>query len=374
MAERFGFDVDVPRCRMGHRRSGRDLCREACRRQGAPDQGGVRHPQRDRDRRDQRCRAPCAPRSMPPAIRRCCSSMASPRSARSISARTNGASIAPSPARRRASCCPPASASCRSARRRWRPPRPQVTCRCYFSFEDMIKHQRHRLFPLHAADAAAARPARFARPDLRGRPGEHLRPPSPPRRGRAQGGRRLGPAALRQGAEVALRHGQRDPSCRKAWTAPRWSGAPTTAYNTSLGIGLSKVAGKVFRIGHLGWLNEVMVLRRAVGGRNGAARLRREGRSRARASALRSSISACRHGRRSPRRPEQTSGRTSMSHTIHHLRKLRLQRSELAVPGSNPDDDRQGGRRAPPTSSSSTSRTPWRRRTRSGRAGTSSRR
>jgi alanine-glyoxylate transaminase/serine-glyoxylate transaminase/serine-pyruvate transaminase len=31
------------------------------------------------------------------------------------------------------------------------------------------------------------------------------------------------------------------------------------AYNTSLGVGLSKVAGKVFRIGHLGWLNEVMV-------------------------------------------------------------------------------------------------------------------
>ncbi|MEO5759148.1 MAG: aminotransferase class V-fold PLP-dependent enzyme [Mesorhizobium sp.] len=31
-------------------------------------------------------------------------------------------------------------------------------------------------------------------------------------------------------------------------------------YQTSLGGGLSKVAGKVFRIGHLGWLNEVMVL------------------------------------------------------------------------------------------------------------------
>jgi alanine-glyoxylate transaminase / serine-glyoxylate transaminase / serine-pyruvate transaminase len=31
------------------------------------------------------------------------------------------------------------------------------------------------------------------------------------------------------------------------------------AYNTSLGTGLSKVAGKVFRIGHLGWLNEGMV-------------------------------------------------------------------------------------------------------------------
>jgi len=31
-------------------------------------------------------------------------------------------------------------------------------------------------------------------------------------------------------------------------------------YQTSLGGGLNKVMGKVFRIGHLGWLNEVMVL------------------------------------------------------------------------------------------------------------------
>jgi alanine-glyoxylate transaminase/serine-glyoxylate transaminase/serine-pyruvate transaminase len=31
-------------------------------------------------------------------------------------------------------------------------------------------------------------------------------------------------------------------------------------YNMSLGSGLSKVAGKVFRIGHLGDLNEPMVL------------------------------------------------------------------------------------------------------------------
>ncbi|MBT1157027.1 aminotransferase class V-fold PLP-dependent enzyme [Aminobacter anthyllidis] len=30
-------------------------------------------------------------------------------------------------------------------------------------------------------------------------------------------------------------------------------------YQTSLGVGLSKVAGKVFRIGHLGWVNEVMM-------------------------------------------------------------------------------------------------------------------
>lgn len=41
-----------------------------------------------------------------------------------------------------------------------------------------------------------------------------------------------------------------------------------TAYNRydlSLGGGLSRLAGKVFRIGHLGWLNEIMVLQ-ALGG------------------------------------------------------------------------------------------------------------
>jgi alanine-glyoxylate transaminase/serine-glyoxylate transaminase/serine-pyruvate transaminase len=37
------------------------------------------------------------------------------------------------------------------------------------------------------------------------------------------------------------------------------------AYNLSLGSGLSKVAGKVFRIGHLGYINELMVLS-SIGG------------------------------------------------------------------------------------------------------------
>jgi alanine-glyoxylate transaminase/serine-glyoxylate transaminase/serine-pyruvate transaminase len=33
-----------------------------------------------------------------------------------------------------------------------------------------------------------------------------------------------------------------------------------TRFNVSLGAGLSKLAGKVFRIGHLGDLNEPMIL------------------------------------------------------------------------------------------------------------------
>ena len=36
-------------------------------------------------------------------------------------------------------------------------------------------------------------------------------------------------------------------------------------YNMSLGSGLTKVAGKVFRIGHLGNLNEIMVLQALAG-------------------------------------------------------------------------------------------------------------
>jgi alanine-glyoxylate transaminase/serine-glyoxylate transaminase/serine-pyruvate transaminase len=36
-------------------------------------------------------------------------------------------------------------------------------------------------------------------------------------------------------------------------------------YNLSLGTGLAKVMGKVFRIGHLGWLNEVMVAQALAG-------------------------------------------------------------------------------------------------------------
>jgi alanine-glyoxylate transaminase/serine-glyoxylate transaminase/serine-pyruvate transaminase len=38
-----------------------------------------------------------------------------------------------------------------------------------------------------------------------------------------------------------------------------------TKYNMSLGMGLNKVAGKVFRIGHLGDLNEIMCLQAIAG-------------------------------------------------------------------------------------------------------------
>ena len=70
----------------------------------------------------------CAASWMTSSTLRCCSSTASVRSPRSTSGWTNGVSTSPSPARRRASCCRPASRSSASARRRWRPARPR-NCR-----------------------------------------------------------------------------------------------------------------------------------------------------------------------------------------------------------------------------------------------------
>ena len=51
-------------------------------------------------------------------------------------------------------------------------------------------------------------------------------------------------------------------------------------YNLALGAGLSQVAGKLFRIGHLGDLNELMLLGAIAGRRDGHARCRHRGRAR----------------------------------------------------------------------------------------------
>jgi alanine-glyoxylate transaminase/serine-glyoxylate transaminase/serine-pyruvate transaminase len=49
------------------------------------------------------------------------------------------------------------------------------------------------------------------------------------------------------------------------WGVPGAVLGPHSDAKFIIGGGLNKVAGKVFRIGHLGWLNEIMVLQ-ALGG------------------------------------------------------------------------------------------------------------
>ena len=92
--------------------------------------------------------------------------------------------------------------------------------RAYFDFADHMKANADRLLPLYAGAAAAPRPARVARHPPGGGARQCLRPAPPPRRGRARRGRGLGAQALRQGAEMAFRHRDRDHGAGRASTAP----------------------------------------------------------------------------------------------------------------------------------------------------------
>ena len=49
-------------------------------------------------------------------------------------------------------------------------------------------------------------------------------------------------------------------------------------FDVSLGAGLGKVAGKVFRVGHLGWINDLMLVG-ALAGRGDRSHLRRSARA-----------------------------------------------------------------------------------------------
>jgi alanine-glyoxylate transaminase/serine-glyoxylate transaminase/serine-pyruvate transaminase len=131
--------------------------------------------------------------------------------------------------------------------------------RCFFDFEDMIKTNKDGFFPYTPAMTLI------------------------------RGLRASVDMLLEEGLEnVFARHHRLAEGVRKAvvaWnlslcaTEPKWYSDTVSAicvpdgfdgnrvaklayqrYNLSLGLGLSKVAGKVFRIGHLGSVNEIMLL------------------------------------------------------------------------------------------------------------------
>jgi alanine-glyoxylate transaminase/serine-glyoxylate transaminase/serine-pyruvate transaminase len=87
--------------------------------------------------------------------------------------------------------------------------------RAYFDFRDMAASNATGYFPYTPADAHAAWPARGARPAVRRGAGECLRPAPFPRGRHAARGRGLGADALREGAEMVFRHGQRHRRARR---------------------------------------------------------------------------------------------------------------------------------------------------------------
>ena len=118
--------------------------------------------------------------------------------------------------------------------------------------------QRDRLLALHVGHEPALRAARGAGDAARGGAADRLRPPRAPRRGDARGGRGLGPRGA--GADprelsaaltgVVLPEGHDADEVRRVILE---------RFDMSLGAGLGKLKGRIFRIGHLGDFNDLML-------------------------------------------------------------------------------------------------------------------
>lgn len=142
--------------------------------------------------------------------------------------------------------------------------------RCYFDFEDMIKTNKDGFFPytppLHMLRALRASVDLLLAEGLENVFARHFR--------LAEGVRR---AVTAWGLRLCAKEPKWHSDTVSAIMLP--DGFDSAAllriayskYNLSLGAGLNKVAGKVFRIGHLGDLNEIMCLM-AIGGAEMAMR------------------------------------------------------------------------------------------------------
>ena len=134
----------------------------------------------------------------------------------------------------------------------------------------------------HAAHRALLRPRSVARHDRGGGPGERLHSPSPPRERDARlraplgtGGRHRDLFARRR---IRLGFAHRGADARRATTPIACAPSPSERYGVALGRGLAALQGRVFRIGHMGDLNEPMLLGALAAYRAGARGRRRAAR------------------------------------------------------------------------------------------------
>lgn len=136
--------------------------------------------------------------------------------------------------------------------------------RCFFDFDDMIRANRDGYFPYTPA-TTLLRGLRASIDMLEAEGLEEIFA----RHHRLAGGVRRAVEAW--GLALCARHPRWYSDTVSAVVVPDGFDANAViktayyAYNLSLGAGLSKVAGKVFRIGHLGYLNEIMVLAALAG-------------------------------------------------------------------------------------------------------------
>jgi alanine-glyoxylate transaminase / serine-glyoxylate transaminase / serine-pyruvate transaminase len=136
--------------------------------------------------------------------------------------------------------------------------------RCFFDYEEMIKANKDGYFPY----TPAATLLRGLRASIDMLEAEGLDEVFARHRRLATGVRN---AVDAWGLRLCAKHPKWHSDTVSAVVVPDGIDANTVirnayyTYNLSLGSGLSKVAGKVFRIGHLGYLNELMVLA-SIGG------------------------------------------------------------------------------------------------------------
>jgi alanine-glyoxylate transaminase/serine-glyoxylate transaminase/serine-pyruvate transaminase len=131
--------------------------------------------------------------------------------------------------------------------------------RCYFDFADMARTNREGYFPYTPATTLL----RGLRASLDLLESEGLEQVFQRHHRLAEGVRR---AVEAWGLKLCARHPRwHSDTVSAIFVPPGFDSAAVVRhayerYNLSLGIGLAQVAGRVFRIGHLGSLNEVMVL------------------------------------------------------------------------------------------------------------------
>jgi alanine-glyoxylate transaminase / serine-glyoxylate transaminase / serine-pyruvate transaminase len=131
--------------------------------------------------------------------------------------------------------------------------------RCYFDFADMARTNKEGYFPYTPATTLL----RGLRASLDLLQGEGLEQVFQRHHRLAEGVRR---AVAAWGLKLCARHPRWQSDTVSAIVLPPGFDSNTLVrhayerYNLSLGIGLAKVAGRVFRIGHLGSLDEIMLL------------------------------------------------------------------------------------------------------------------
>ncbi|WP_068116025.1 aminotransferase class V-fold PLP-dependent enzyme [Tropicimonas marinistellae] len=136
--------------------------------------------------------------------------------------------------------------------------------KCFFDYDDMVKTNKDGYFPYTPA-TTLLRGLRASLDMLLGEGLENVWA----RHTRLATGCRAGIAAW--GLELCAKGPQWHSDTVSAIVVPEGYnandviGSAYGKYNLSLGAGLSKVAGKVFRIGHLGYMNELMVLQSLAG-------------------------------------------------------------------------------------------------------------